>query len=294
MNSLPHSRTITDWTLFSEVIAGICALEGVRAVAITGGEPFAEPRGLSLAVRRLHAAGKAVVLFTSGHWARQPHRGRPTGTSDRDPAPLRADRAVPAWIASVLALTSAVYLSTDSFHTAALGATVAPAVRAIEAAGCHLILQVLDEPGAVRAARALSRDAELAVVRPLSTGRGAALSPPPVPRPADTFGRCALLASPTVRYDGTVTACCNEAVITGAGPAALRRRATRWDEVGQALADLRADPVLRLMGAYGPVALRAVADGVFRTICEPCWAAHEAVAAHPRNAALLAVLGGRS
>jgi hypothetical protein len=269
--SRPDSPTIRDWPVFTEVVAGICDLEQVRAVAVTGGEPFAERRGLLHAVRRLHAAGKAVVLFTSGHWA-----GR---------------RRTP-WTDEVLRLTSTVYLSVDSFHAAVSKRSASAAVAAVEAAGCNLVLQVLDEPGAVDGARALSATAEVTVVPPLATGRGATLFPPPAPRPADSFGRCRLVGSPTLRYDGVVSACCNEAVITGAGPDGLRRRVTHRDEVAPALAALRDDPVLRLVGAYGPTALEPVAPGPFRGVCGSCWAAHDRVATDPRARALVTLLGG--
>lgn len=271
VSSRADSPTITDWDLFTEIVAGLCALPDLQVVAITGGEPFAERRGLDHAVRRLADAGKAVVLFTSGHWARP---------------------VVPAWIGELLALTSTVYLSTDSLHAARLRRTgdarFPRAVEAVTAAGCHLVLQVLDEPGAYDAARALSASAEIRVIPSLPIGRGATVFPAEAPG----SGRCSLTDSPTVRYDGRVTACCHEAVIMGAGPAGLHRWVADSRGVADALGHFRQDPVLRLIGRYGPAALATVVDGTPGTPCRSCWAAHERVAADRTALVSLTILSG--
>jgi hypothetical protein len=312
VSSRADSSRITDWDLFAEVIAGVCALAGVQAVAITGGEPFAERRGLTYAVQQLHAAGKDLVVFTSGYWA----RGTTAG-----------------WVGSVLAVTSTVYLSTDSFHSAGLaklprndaaslpsgprgigrqrdggsaggssgaGGGGAPARHAVEVAaqliedaGCHLVLQVLDEPGAMEAARNVSLNAEVSLVQPIPVGRGSSTFPRGGLRPIADLGRCSLLNSPTIRYDGWVSACCNESVITGSGPQALRRRVARARDVGDALRGFGADPVLRLIGRHGAGALEALADPPFRTVCDACWSVHDKVAADPRSSVVLRLLGER-
>ncbi|MBV1850642.1 radical SAM protein [Catellatospora tritici] len=267
--------TIRDWELFTQVVAGVASLPGLRAVAITGGEPFVERRGLIHAVGSLAAAGKAVVLFTSGYWARPP---------------------VPAWIRQVLELTSTVYLSTDSYHVdgpAGAGRDrLATAVRTVLDAGCHLVLQVLDEPGARDAAKALCPTADVSVIAPLPVGRGADLFAPAPLRPLSDFGRCHLLNSPTVRYDGRVSACCNEGVIVGAGPPGLRRQVATADDVAAALAEFRADPALRLLGRHGPNALSTIVDGPARTICQACWAGVERIAADPKALAVATLLAG--
>ncbi|HZN16633.1 MAG TPA: hypothetical protein VFB84_00285 [Micromonosporaceae bacterium] len=278
------SPTIRDWPLFTEVVRGVCGLTAVQAVAVTGGEPFAARRGLCYAVDELRAAGKAIVVFTSGYWA--------TGS-------------VPEWTGRVLASTATVFLSTDSFHARALAARrplsgAAPelprhirnAAAAITAAGCHLVVQVLNEPGLAEAVRTHLPDAEVSVVGALATGRGADAFAPGPRRPAAQLGRCTLLNSPTIRYDGTVTACCNESVITGSGPAALRRRVTRADEVAGALASLRAEPVAAVMARFGPPALPTLAVGSYHSICEACWQGHADAAADKRVHAYATVLGG--
>ncbi|WP_129843479.1 hypothetical protein [Streptomyces sp. RFCAC02] len=270
VGSVARGPTITDRPLFEGIVGGLADLPGLRAVAITGGEPFAERRGLEYAVRRLGDAGKAVVVFTSGSWAR---------------------RAVPAWVRAVLASVGTVYLSTDVFHAERPGmggGTPARAAEAVLAAGCHLVLQVLAGPdGGPPAAGFTHPAAEVSVVPRLPAGRGARHFPAGPGRPSADFGPCALLDSPTVRYDGVVTACCNESVITGSGPDALRRRVTGAG-VGAALAAFRADPVLRLMRTAGPVGLAGVVPDTARSVCGPCWAAARRAAADPAARRVLA------
>ena len=90
------SPTITDFELFGEILDWICEQDALEVVGISGGEPFVERRGLTLAVRRFTDAGKRVVLYTSGVWATRPQP--------------------PAWIAEVLDRATTVCLSTDAFH----------------------------------------------------------------------------------------------------------------------------------------------------------------------------------
>lgn len=266
VDSRPDSPTITDRTRFAEIVAAIAGLGPVRAVAITGGEPFAERWGLRLAVTELTRAGKDVVLYTSGYWAAR-------GPSD--------------WVREVLATVSTVVLSTDSPHAAALSRTpdehdrvAGHAAAAVLAAGAHLIVQVLDEPGLADRVAARYPGAEVSVIRRLPVGRGAALFAEPEPSPAAEFGPCRLLHAPVVRYDGTVSLCCNESVLMGGGPAALRGRLTAGHELAAVLERLRRHPVARLMARYGPGPLAGELGAErYPTVCGPCWAAHDEVAA---------------
>ncbi|WP_052849923.1 radical SAM protein [Streptomyces avicenniae] len=281
VGSLPRSPTIRDWPLFGRLLAGLAALPSLRAVAVTGGEPFAERRGLRQAVGVLGDADKAVVVFTSGSWAR---------------------RAVASWVREVLAATGTVWLSTDSFHAARPGmgrAAFDRAAGAVLEAGCRLVVQVLAEPGAAEAVRERWPDAEVSVVAPVRAGRGAGMFGPGARRPLDAFGPCRLLTAPTVRYDGVVTACCDEAVIMGAGPAALRARVDDGADVAAALAGFRADPVLRLIGTAGPVGLAGTVRDEQRSVCGACWAGARlaasdgrARAAYARRAAFVEAVGG--
>ena len=80
--------------------SGSCA-QPHDVVGISGGEPFVERRGLSLAARRVTEAGKKLVVYTSGVWAKRPEP--------------------PAWIADVLDRCTTVFLSTDAFHAEGVG-----------------------------------------------------------------------------------------------------------------------------------------------------------------------------
>ncbi|MCF6470230.1 hypothetical protein FAF44_17765 [Nonomuraea sp. MG754425] len=270
VGALPAGPRITDRALFEEIVAGIAAEPRVEAVAVSGGEPFAERRGLVLAVDAFADAGKDVVLFTSGHWA--------------------ADRC-PGWITGVLERSSTIVLSTDAFHRAAVGRTrFGRAVAHAAGAGCHVIAQILDEPGAATFARDVlaealggdwERQAEVNLITPLRAGRGREVFPIARHRAVSELGTCPLTGSPTVRYDGVVTGCCNESVITGGGPRGLRRRVTGAAELRDALAAFRADPLLRAVGSVP-------ADGLVRLppfaglagerhpdVCGLCWRLHE-------------------
>jgi hypothetical protein len=267
VDSRAAGRTIRDLDLFASIVDAISAMPEVEVAGISGGEPFAERRGLVLATERLVAAGKQVVVYTSGAWAAG---------------------AVPAWIRRVLRASACVFLSTDAFHRDRLpDRRFALAARAVVTEGAGLVVQVLDRPGeAERAERMLAsalgpgwaEAAELSRTPPLPYGRGAALFGSGRGRPASSFGRCRLLAAPVVRYDGLVSACCNERVLMGAGPDRLRRRCASGGDVTAAVAGLRADPLLAAVGAVGPGPLTAIpafadlAGAACSNICDACWA----------------------
>jgi organic radical activating enzyme len=267
VDSRRDSPTITDFELFGEILDRLCADPGFEVIGISGGEPFVERRGLTLAARRLTDAGKRLVVYTSGVWATRP--------------------GPPAWIREVLERTATVFLSTDAYHEEGVSDEVyANAARAAADAGCWIVVQVLDEPPQVRRAEELlhsafgvgwERHAELRANPPLTHGRGAGLFTRPERHPGHAIGRCTMVASPMVRYDGLVTACCNESTIMGLGPAHLRRRAGSAEEVGAALEGFHADPMLRAIGGAGLGALTAhprfadLAERSFSDGCQLCW-----------------------
>ena len=49
--------------------------------------------------------------------------------------------------------------------------------------------------------------------------------------PGASFGRCAVVDTPVIRYDGWVLGCCNENVVTGAGPKAFVGGADQHDDM---------------------------------------------------------------
>jgi hypothetical protein len=278
-----------DLALLSRLLDGLCAVPGLDVVGVSGGEPFVERRGLSLAVDRLATAGRQIVLYTSGVWAHPP---------------------VPGWIHTVLRRAAHVVLSTDAAHAERLPAErFVAAARAVRGAGTPLSVQVADTDGtATAAATALLRrafgpdwagQAELSAVPLLPYGRaagsteGAAAPARAARRPGAWWGTCAVADAPVLRYDGRIVGCCNEQVLAGLGPAALRRSAGTAAETVAAFADLRADPHLRAAARIGLGPLTRLPDRTdlaersYADPCRLCWALAGRADAGPASTALL-------
>lgn len=267
VDSRRDSPTITDFVLFRDIVDWICLQPDIEVVGISGGEPFSERRGLTLASRRFIEAGKCVVPYTSGVWG--------------------ASRSTPMWIKEVLQRCSAVFLSTDTFHAAAIkDDRFLRAARAIADEGVWIIVQVIDTPAMVAEAETLLRGAfgeefhAFAEIRPipgLSRGRGANVFMSSKHTPGHKFGPCGILASPVVRYDGLTTACCNERVVMGDGPGRLQRQIRTPLELSAAIDGFRSDPALTAIGGIGPGVMTAhprfsdLADQEFGHVCDLCW-----------------------
>lgn len=267
VDSRRDSPTISDFRLFGEIVEWICDQQEIEVVGISGGEPFAERRGLSIASRSLASAGKRLVIFTSGVWARA---GK-----------------TPRWISEILSNCSTVYLSTDTFHTRAVSDShVVRAAQAVAAAGAWLIVQVLNHGPAAERSQLLLREAfgegwsscaEVSLIEPLASGRGADVFTPAARISGQSFGPCPLVRFPMVRYDGRVTACCNESVLMGHGPERLRYRVGSHDELDRAIQVFDRDPLLRVIGDVGlgilteHPRLSDLASQQFATNCKLCW-----------------------
>jgi hypothetical protein len=264
--------------LVERLVDELCAMTHIRLVGISGGEPFMERRVLSAVTAKLETAGKQMVLYTSGNW------GRDDGTA-------------PGWTRAVLARASCVVLSTDSYHAAHIPeARYLAALRAAASAGSWVAVQVLGTPAQTAEAERLltaafgtswPQRAEIRSTALLPHGRADPSSPasrlrpdPPAgqgTRPGRPSAPCRLALAPVVRYDGRITACCNEDVVTGHGPAALQASAREPGELRASLLSMRRDPFLRAITGAGPGALtllpryRAVGEQGHRDICSLCW-----------------------
>ncbi|MFE0170875.1 radical SAM protein [Streptomyces sp. NPDC059002] len=288
VDSRPDSPRITDFVLLESLVDRLAAMPELTMVGISGGEPFVERRGLTLAVRRLADAGKRVVIYTSGFWAASPR--------------------APEWIDRLLPLTAAIYLSTDAHHVDGQGPErFVNAARVVARHSVPIVVQCVDEGDSLAATRASltealgphwSRQAELIPTHGLPHGRGAALYAWQQRTPGRDFGPCDVVDATVVRYDGRVTACCNESVIMGAGPAALRRDAADGTEVEAAVREFHDDDFFRALGAVGPGVLtglpqyRDLADREFSSICGLCWTMTKRRSGESRHDALLAALAG--
>lgn len=267
VDSRPDSPRVTDYILFGEILDALCASD-FTVVGISGGEPFVERRALTMAVERISTAGKDVVVYTSGFWGTRPE--------------------CPAWAREVIRRCACVFLSTDAFHQAALAdERFVNAAAAIASEGRWMVVQVLDIEAMVeRATGLLARAlgprwqeyAEVHPTPPLPYGRATNLFRRVDRRPGAQFTQpCRLVDAPVIRYDGRVSACCNEVVTMGAGPAGLRRACRTADEVTAAIGQFRTMPLLRAIGATGPGPLTAhpsladLADEPAASICEVCW-----------------------
>jgi len=267
VDSRRDSPTVSDYPLFEQIVDWLCTQPGLQVVGVSGGEPFVERRGLSLVARRVHEAGRRLVIYTSGTWA--------------------VGSAPPPWIQRVLDVTSTVYLSTDAFHAAGVpDGRYVRAARAIAASDAWIVVQVIDQDGMVERARHLlelafgSRFDEYAEIRPtraLTAGRGEQVFIRKAQARGADFGRCTMVASPMVRYDGVVTACCNESVIMGHGPRSLRASATTASGFDAAFEGFHDDPFLHAIEHVGVGPLTAhprfadLADQRFASICDVCW-----------------------
>jgi organic radical activating enzyme len=267
VDSRGSSPTISDFDLFEEIVEWMCGQPQIKVVGISGGEPFAERRGLSLASQRFALAGKRLVIFTSGVWARTAR--------------------TPHWIREVLSDCSCVYLSTDAFHARMVeDSHLVRAAQAVAAAGAWLVVQILDHGDAVERVERLLHEAfgeawpswaEVNLILPLTSGRGASIFKRTAHVTGQNFGPCSLARSPMIRYDGVVTACCNENVIMGQGPQRLRQRARSRDEIGTAIQVFHDDQLLRVIGDAGlgvlteHPRLNDLALQRFTTNCELCW-----------------------
>ncbi|NUR90989.1 MAG: hypothetical protein HOY71_43525 [Nonomuraea sp.] len=266
VDSRPDSPKITDFELFGQIVDGLCA-SSYELIGISGGEAFIERRGLDLATRRLHEAGKDVSIVTSGVWA-----------TSEDP---------PKWIKQVIRRCGCLILSTDIFHSAELpDERFIRAARAIAAQDVWIVAQVIDDEKAGALATGLlerafgagwADHAEIHKVPLLPYGRAADLFQPVPTTKGRDHGPCYLARSPVIRYDGRASACCNEAVIMGRGPSGLRRSCGDAQQVLDVLDEFDGHGLLRAVGDVGPGLLTLdprladLAERRFTSICEVCW-----------------------
>lgn len=266
VDSLPTSPRIRDFDLFKRLVAGLANWRDLVVIGISGGEPFVERRGLSYAVENLHEAGKKIVLYTSGVWARN---------------------NTPAWIRDVLSRTTTVYLGTDIFHQAELSeASFIRTARESHQSGAWIVVQTIDSPKQLDRARRLmelalgnqwQNCAEIQAGPLLSYGRGERHVNVRRDKRVDEFGTCSYLGSPVIRFDGKIKACCNEHVIMGGGPDRLHTTFAGDTPLEDIAASLLHHPVnlaISSMGVSGACSVlgdQTLADSKCANICEACW-----------------------
>lgn len=264
VDSRPDSPMISDFELLGELLQGICQLESVEVVGISGGEPFTERRGLTLACEALKRNNKSIVIYTSGVWATKENKE-------------------PRWIVDILKSCSTVYLSTDSFHQNRVPVEhFQRAALDIVKAGAWLVVQTLEvEKTTTLLERVFGSDlsecAEVVGITPLRNGRGHDLFELNALQPASAMGTCSLAITPVIRYDGNITSCCNEDIIMGKGPARFRSVARSGSDLRRTLTQFKHDPVMKSVAqvGLGQILIHPKLDALnkkkYLNNCELCW-----------------------
>lgn len=249
---------------------------------LTGGEPLTRPRLVSELARSARAAGTRTYLLTGMFFARH-------GT-------------IPGPVLHAIKDVDHVAVSIDSFHQEFVSRDhVFRVMHLMAAAGVDLSVQLTgwgdDDPELAEnaaAVRAQFHDRVPVLAGPLRPyGRARALPGRlPLARPARLAGGalsgpCTFAAWPVIGPDGTITACCNQAVIDGVAlpggglPSHL--------ELGHAARDgwpvvrdrCLTTPLLQAVRALGPQAVARLAgdDGGDGRYCRACWQLPRSLAA---------------
>lgn len=247
---------------------------------LTGGEPLTRPRLVSELARSARAAGTRTYVLTGMFFAKNGSVPGPV---------LRAVRDV-----------DHVAVSIDSFHQEFVSRDhVFRAMHLMAAEGIDLSVQLTgwgdEDPelaAAAAAVRAEFRDRVpvlAGLVRPY--GRARVLSrfaPPdrpvlpnrPVPPAGAALGApCTFAAWPVIGPDGTITACCNQAVVDGVAlpgggrPAHLELGHAGRDSWPVVRDRCLTTPLLRAVRALGPHAAARLAAGgdCDGDYCQACW-----------------------
>ncbi|MBC8508086.1 MAG: radical SAM protein [Anaerolineales bacterium] len=240
----------------------------LKAVAITGGEPFAEFELLESLVDTMHKANKRVVIYTSGYW----------GKSD-----------VLQQVSPVLQFADGLVLGIDLYHRAHIPAEdLINALRTAKEFEVWVTAQVIsgiDGEAHLAYARQLfqnafgpewHQDAHIIEMPPLPSGRAEHI---------DSFNqfngsyaeRCYSVNGPTLLRDGTLAACCNEDIVLHNGPDALK--IPHQGGFSQSLEKLESQPTLGHLRRTPPAALASLAAQCLDStdydqsvrMCQACW-----------------------
>ncbi|WP_405014907.1 radical SAM protein [Kitasatospora sp. NBC_01539] len=244
-------------------VASFTAADAPQVVLLTGGEPLLRP-GLAAGLAALaRAAGTRTALLSGMFFARG---GRP----------------VPARIMRAITAADHFSASLDAHHEREVArADVFTAVRRILDAGVpasfHLTGTGPDDPylaGLVADIRAAFADRVPMLVNDVRpVGRAASWAGATTRPDGGAAVPCPMAAWPTVAFDGTVVACCNQrAVDARPVPAHLLLGHVAEDDWGTVRRRSLTSPVLRMLRVVGPGHLRAryAPDAPDRGYCATC------------------------
>lgn len=213
-------------------------------VLLTGGEPFLKPRLIQQIAEKAHAVGTQVSVISGMFFARHPR--------------------IPLPIAEAIAHVDHFTASLDVFHEEQVSrSSVFRVLQELVDRGKDVSIQVVgyDEkdpylrdvtddiqrtfgssvPVLVAGINAVGRARDLLSLQDVA-------APPGVASPAP----CTMAAWPTVAYDGTVVACCNQTVVDGPPPPHLRLGHIRDDDWPTIGARCLRSSTLRALRVLGP------------------------------------------
>ncbi len=232
-------------------------------LSFTGGEPLLRPGLVRALAARSREAGTASTMITGGYFARDTGR-------------------VSSALWGALTAVDHVTFSLDIFHERqvprrAVFAVVHRLLEAGQAVSFQVVGTGSADPYLAEVTGDIRRtfcDAVPALVVYLrAVGRATQLLDRPPPRcPARVADPCTMAGWPTVAFDGTVVACCNQTVVDGPAPPHLQLGHAAEMTWAQIAARVRDEPILRALRVFGPQYL-AGADGQAKPegYCQSCF-----------------------
>ncbi len=223
---------------------------------LTGGEPLLDPatvRKLAIIARR---AGTRVCVISGMFFARS--------------------HSIPAPIQRAIAQVDHFTASMDEFHQAQVPLhAVIRCINQIRGMGVEVSIQATvrsaDDPWLADLRAVISEESDTEIPMLLGTvgavGRAKSFTKSSPAELDDMLQPCAFAAWPTVAWDGSVVACCNQGVVDGAVPEHLRLghiAGSGWPAIRK-ICETR--PMLRALRFYGPVGVRQVFESEPTAAC---------------------------
>lgn len=271
-----HDR---DGAMFLRFVGSFIAGDQPDFLLLTGGEPLLRPGLVADLAGTARAAGVRTYVLTGAFFARQ--------------------AAIPAPVWRAISAVDHVAVSVDAFHEEFVSRRqVFRAVHQMMGAGQDVSLQIVgwnsDDPYLAEVTEAVRREFADRVPILAGTiqahGRGRTLPRPDAAVGAPASGLpCTLAAWPVIAPDGTITACCHQAVVDRAPlPAHLRLGHAAVDDWPQIRDRCLNRPLLRAIRLLGPCGTARLADeGIGKDgYCPTCWRLSDSPAVARQAAAL--------
>lgn len=250
VNSGPRESAKLSVGIVVNQLSALASSGVVRALHVSGGEPFLYPNDLRSLGAAAERNGLRFGVNTNGFWARS------------------AERAGEI-IASIPGLTQ-LFLSTDAYHEEFIPLErIVNAARAGVAAGINVFVGICTERGletrSVRRVRQLLATEECDNVfvgaMPVEMGgRASTLEEANWRKKTASYpkGACQQINRPVVLEDGTVFACCNTTISAPCRKSELVLGNAFANNLSDILARARQNNVLRVIRLFGPAVLAAL------------------------------------